>query len=60
MHDDEDDDIADDNSENAMEVLETGLGVYLEEFLSQQSCASWEEAHDQVINELSLNDKQKP
>jgi len=59
VHDDEDDDIANDDSENAMEVLETGLGAYLEEFPSQQSCASWEEARDQVINELSLNDKQK-
>ena len=51
----EDDDEEDDNEDNEGENSE---GARLE-FASRQVCTSWEEAWDSVVEELSLNEKQR-
>ena len=56
-HDDEDDMVNDDDSVASAEEIE--LGAHLEDYVNQPACGTWQEARDQVITELNLNDKQK-
>jgi len=55
VRDIEDDDEEDDNEDNESENSES---AHLE-FASRQVCTSWEEAWDSVVEELSLNEKQR-